>query len=130
MRPSAGYSHVTLSVTDLDASVEFYERVLGLERAGERSGPTWRRVVLRSGGLLLGLTTHVGDRPSDRFDERRVGLDHLSIACADASEIGAWAGHLDELLVPRGEIVEAGYATVLVVRDPDGIPIEFFAPAT
>ena len=66
--------------------------------------------------------------PGGRFDERRVGLDHLSIACGDRAEVEAWERHLDELGVEHGELVDAGYGHVLTSRDPDGIPVEFFAP--
>jgi catechol-2,3-dioxygenase len=80
------------------------------------------------GGLVISLTAHEGT-PGGRFDERRVGLDHLSIACEDRAEVEAWERHLNELGVEHGELVDAGYGHVLTSRDPDGIPVEFFAPA-
>lgn len=129
-QPQAGYSHVTITVTDVDASRAWYERVLGLEVVAERTAESWHRVVLASpSGFRLGLTTHTATALDDRFDETRVGLDHLSIACADAAEVAAWAEHFEDVDVVHGEVVDAGYATVLVARDPDGIPVEFFAPA-
>ena len=122
------YSHVTLTVTDVAASADWYERTLGLDRVLDSEGPTWRRTILASeSGLRIGLTAHHTTGDDDPFDETRVGLDHVSLACADAAEVAAWAAHFDELGVARGEVVDAGYATVMVVRDPDGIPIEFFA---
>jgi hypothetical protein len=36
--------------------------------------------------------------------------------------------HLIELGVEHGDLVDAGYGHVLTSRDPDGIPVEFFAP--
>ena len=129
-RLQGGYAHVTLTVTNVSASADWYERVLGLERVLESDGPTWRRAILASAsGLRIGLTAHTSTDASDRFDETRVGLDHVSVACVDAADVAAWADHCDGLGVARGAITDAGYATVLVVRDPDGIPIEFFAPA-
>lgn len=128
MTPSGGYSHVTLTVTDLAASGAWYQRALGLEVSAERTTPSWRRVVLRaSSGLAIGLTAHNATPAGDRFDEQRVGMDHLSIACADAAEVSEWAEHFDKLGIEHGDVVDAGYANVLVVRDPDGIPLEFFA---
>ncbi len=121
--------HLTLTVTDLDASVAWYERVLGLEKANERQGSGWVRTILRNRhGLVIGLTVHEAGRTDDRFDERRVGLDHLSIACDDLDEVSAWRDRLDELDVPHGGIGETSYAHVLVTRDPDDIPVEFFTP--
>ena len=129
MRSPSTFHHLTLSVTDLPRSVDWYERVLGMSKTADREGPTWIRALLRSeGGLVIGLTAHEGT-PGGRFDERRVGLDHLSIACADRAEVEAWERHLDELGVEHGALVDAGYGHVLTSRDPDGIPVEFFAPA-
>jgi glyoxylase I family protein len=129
MRPRSAFHHVTLSVTDLPRSVDWYERVLGMSKLSDRAGPTWIRAVMRSeGGLMIGLTVHEGSAHDDRFDEQRVGLDHVSIACTDRVEVEAWERHLDELGVEHGELVDAGYGHVLTSRDPDGIPVEFFAP--
>ena len=127
MRSPSTFHHVTLSVTDLPRSVDWYERVLGMAKVADREGTTWTRALMRSeGGLVISLTAH--ERADGRFDERRVGLDHLSIACADRAEVEAWEQHLDALGVEHGELVDAAYGHVLTSRDPDGIPVEFFAP--
>ncbi len=127
MKSPATFHHVTLTVTDLARSVDWYERVLGMTKVADREGPTWTRALMRSeGGLVIGLTVHEGTG-RDRFDERRVGLDHLSIACEDRAEVEAWERHLTELGVEHGDLVDAGYGYVLTSRDPDGIPVEFFA---
>jgi hypothetical protein len=90
MRSPATFHHITLTVTDLPRSIDWYERVLGMTKVADREGPTWKRALMRSeGGLVIGLTAHEGTG-SDRFDERRVGLDHLSIACEDRAEVEAW----------------------------------------
>ncbi len=87
MKSPAVFHHVTLTVTDLPRSIDWYERVLGMTKVADREGPTWKRALMRSeGGLVIGLTAHEGTG-SDRFDERRVGLDHLSIACEDRDEV-------------------------------------------
>jgi catechol 2,3-dioxygenase-like lactoylglutathione lyase family enzyme len=127
MKSPAGFHHVTLTVTDLPRSIDWYERVLGMTKVSDREGPTWSRAVMRSeGGLVIALTVHESTG-TDRFDERRVGLDHLSIACEGRDEVAAWERHLTELGVEHGELVDAGYGYVLTSRDPDGIPVEFFA---
>jgi glyoxylase I family protein len=128
MKSPAAFHHLTLSVTDLPRSVDWYERVLGMRKVADRKGPTWIRALMRSeGGLVIGLTAH-DDASEDPFDERRVGLDHLSIACEDRDAVVAWEQHLNELGVEHGGIVDAEYGHVLTSRDPDGIPVEFFAP--
>lgn len=121
--------HVTITVTDLDTSVAWYQRLLGLEKVALRTGSGWVRALMKNRhGLVIGLTVHDAGDPGDRFDERRVGLDHLSIACADAGEVEAWRERLDELGVVHDGVGELGYGHVLVARDPDGIAVEFFAP--
>lgn len=61
------------------------------------------------------------------FDHAVVGLDHLSVACADRASLEAWAAHLDDIGVDHSGIVDAAAGSLLVCKDPDGIPIEFFA---
>lgn len=90
MPPAPWLHHVSLTVTDLDRSAEWYRTVLGLEEAGRRDGPSWRKVVLRSGDFLLALTAHDGTQAQDRFDETRVGLDHVAVGCRDRAALEAW----------------------------------------
>ena len=129
--PDAGrFSHVTLTVGDLERSVDWYSRVLGARKVADREGDGWTRALMRTdGGLTIGLTVHGVTAAGDAFDHRRVGLDHFSIACAGRSGVEAWRAHLDTLGIEHGPLEEPGYAFVLTARDPDGIAVEFFAPA-
>lgn len=127
---ATSFHHVTLTVTNLEASVRWYRDVLGLAHVADRHGPGWTRTLLRStSGLVIGLTRHDATSPSDRFDPARVGLDHLSIACADRAEVEEWARHLDSIGVDHAPIDDAPAGHVLVCKDPDDLPVEFFAPA-
>jgi len=121
-------SHVTLTVTDLDASVAWYHRALGLRRVRDMAGPGWRRVLLGNGaGLVIGLQSHDRTPAGDRFDETRVGLDHLSFACADRAEVLTWLAAWDAAGIRHSEISPEP-ASVATCPDPDGIAIEVFAP--
>jgi catechol 2,3-dioxygenase-like lactoylglutathione lyase family enzyme len=122
------FSHVTLTVTDLESSVAWYEATLGLRRGPDMSGPGWRRTLMvADAGLVIGLQAHERTSAQDRFDASRVGLDHLSIACADRAEVQAWLTKLDDLGVAHSAISDAP-ANLATCTDPDGIAIEFFAP--
>ena len=44
------------------------------------------------------------------------------------AELEQWESELDELGIPNGGIVDAGYGSGLAMRDPDNIALEFFAP--
>jgi catechol 2,3-dioxygenase-like lactoylglutathione lyase family enzyme len=129
MPDAAAFHHVTLSVTDAEASAAWYCRVLDGEAVARRQGDGWRRVLVRSrGGVVVGLTQHQATRAGDRFDPTRVGLDHLSVACPDAAAVEAWQSKLAAVGVETGAIRREAYGTTVVAKDPDGIPVEFFAP--
>ena len=135
--PVTGYAHVRLTVTDIARSRAFYEQVFGLpvafevppdadEATREQLGFLFGGVIFQVGpGLLLGL------RPvaptGDRFDEDRVGLDHLSLAVADRSVLDDAARRLDELGVAHEPVKDLGRAAILEFRDPDGIALELYA---
>ena len=124
-------AHVTLTVTDLDRSVEWYERHFDVAFHHESPGPFRRAVWLVGGQTLVGL--HEFPDPSDTltFNDRRIGLDHLAFACNGRDELEAWKDRLSELGIDNGGIVDAGYGSGLSCRDPDNIAIalEFFTPA-
>jgi catechol 2,3-dioxygenase-like lactoylglutathione lyase family enzyme len=78
-------------------------------------------------GALMGL------RPvapgSDRYDENRVGLDHLSFSVASRADLDEAAGRLDSLGVDHEPIKDIGMGYILEFRDPDNVALELFAPA-
>ncbi len=120
--------HLTLTVTDAEASAAWYQALLGPAAAVRREGPDWVRVRLEwPSGLVIGLTRHERTSDVDRFDHARVGLDHVGLACASEDEVRAWSARLDDLHVAHGPVEEAGYGWAVTARDPDDIPIEFFA---
>ncbi|MGE3288461.1 MAG: VOC family protein [Pseudonocardia sp.] len=121
-------THVAITVTDLDASVEWYNRVLGVKPILDEDTGPFRHVVYELNGTLLGLHGFPALESYERFSERRPGLDHIAFGCASRAELVDWATRLDELGVTRGEIVDAGYGSGLAFRDPDGIALELFAP--
>jgi catechol 2,3-dioxygenase-like lactoylglutathione lyase family enzyme len=127
-----GLHHIGLTVRDADTSAEWYVQVLGFQRDGGYESPDGarRKVFLRHPGLRirLGLTEH-RKSPGDRFDEMRVGLDHLAFAVADRAALDAWAARLSAAGVVHSPITPANSiagAAVLVFRDPDNIQLELF----
>ena len=122
--------HVTLTVSDIKRSTDFYTNLLGFQVAVEFDP----RIALSNGVLLLVLTPPPDPAkaiPNDRFDENRIGLDHISLAVESLSELEAAAALLDEHSVTRGEIKDLGPGFgihVMAVRDPDNIQLELSAP--
>ena len=123
-------AHVALTVRDLSVSVPWYEALLGAKPAlDEDTDPDFHHTVYLIGnGNLLGLHQHGTPAPDEQFSEFRVGLDHVSFACADRAELEQWARRLDELGVQHQGIKDASYGSGVSFRDPDGIALEFFAP--
>jgi catechol 2,3-dioxygenase-like lactoylglutathione lyase family enzyme len=65
----------------------------------------------------------------DRFNENRIGLDHLSFSVGSMAEMEAAAALLDERGVSHGTInaLDAFGIAVLAFRDPDNIQVELTA---
>ena len=130
-----GYAHVRLTVTDIARSRDFYDRVFGLpvalevppdadEATREQLAFLYGGVVYQLGGSLLGLRPVAPE--GDRFDEDRVGLDHLSFAVADREALDVAAACLDDLGVAHGGVKDLGQFLLLEFRDPDGIALELY----
>lgn len=123
--------HVTLTVTDLARAVAFYTALLGFQKAVELS-PS--RVLLANGQTILALTEAPDATqaiPNDRFNENRVGLDHLSFNVSNHNKLEEAVRQFKQQGVPHGEIKDLGSdfgIYVLAFRDPDNIQLELTAP--
>ena len=122
-------THVALTVTDLDRSVPWYQRLFDTEPVLDEDTGTFHHVVWLVGGqTLVGLHQFPALDDDSTFNERRLGLDHLAFQVADREGLAQWQERLDELGIAHGGIVDAGYGSGLSFRDPDNIALEFFAP--
>lgn len=131
-----GLHHVSITVTDLEASLAWYQRVFGGERMpikfphyGCEDTGYGRLLVEPRSGLVFGLHTNTGN-DGERFDEARTGLDHLGFNVASRADLEAWTARLDELGIEHSGIRALDqpfpFATV-VFRDPDNIQLELIA---
>lgn len=122
--------HLRLTVGDVGRSRAFYTEVLGFDHVMDLPSG----VFLSNGtvGLGIGPSPAPSRAPSDdRFDEARVGLDHLSFSVASREELERAQDLLDARGVPHGEITDLGDAfgiSILAFRDPDNIQLELTAP--
>lgn len=122
-----GISHLDLSVSDVEASAAWYERVLGLRRLRRVDFPRRSMVVLRhdASGLVVGLNQHQGF-PGEPFDERRAGLDHVGFAVGERHDLDVWQQRLASLDVEHSPVAETETGAALVFRDPDLIQLELW----
>lgn len=124
-----GISHLDLSVSDVEASADWYARVLGLRRL--RRSDLGNRIMIvlvhPPTGLVVGLNQH-HEPAADRFDERRPGLDHVGFGVTERAELDAWQRRLAELGVEHSPVTDSpsGSGAALVFRDPDNIQLELW----
>jgi catechol 2,3-dioxygenase len=120
---STHLGRVRLQVADLDRSVLFYERVLGMREIGRAADS----VSLGPFGENREIV-HLRQLRSARPVPRRglLGLYHFAILLPDRPSLGRFVAHLAEIGVYAGMsdhfVSEAVYLT-----DPDGLGIEVYA---
>ena len=133
------YAHMRLTVTDIARSRAFYEAVFGFDVAFEAppedaDEETKEQLAFLFGGVIYAFPGGLlGLRPvassEDRYDDDRVGLDHVSFAVASRDVLDDAVSTLDELGVAHEGVKEIGGGSILEFRDPDDIALELFAAA-
>lgn len=129
MPAAQGIGHIMLTVTDVERSSEFYNRLLDgqtVVSSRDENGPL---AVSVGPVLMLGFRTHRTTDEKDEFDPARVGLDHLGIQVESRAELENWQRRLDQQGVLHSPVVEDQFGIHLNAKDPDNIAIEFFAAA-
>jgi catechol 2,3-dioxygenase-like lactoylglutathione lyase family enzyme len=120
------WTHITINVSNLDRSIEFYTSLCGLSIVRDRR-PEGRHNV------WLGPPTRAGEDPIFALvvvqDEVKARLDHFGFQCESREEVDRLARLAREqniLIEPPRDIGGVvGYFTM--VRDPDGHLVEFTA---
>ncbi len=131
--------HIRLTVTDIERSRAFYTGLLGFDVAVEapasddpKADPSypvlWGGCVMAKGNYLLGLRPVAAK--GDRFEEDRVGLDHLSFSVESRAALEEAIRLLEERGVSHGEVRELTSFGICVLpfRDPDNIQLELTSP--
>jgi catechol-2,3-dioxygenase len=122
-------THVAVTVRDLSVSRPWYRNLFGADPVIDEDTGPFHHVVWLLGNTLIGIHAFPDGDNTLTFDERRPGLDHIAFGCANRDELENWVNRLDKLGIAHGGIVDAPYGSGLSFRDPDNLPLEFFAPA-
>jgi glyoxylase I family protein len=119
--------HLAITVSDMDRAIQFYTDVLGFQLVAE-FGP---KKIINNGSVMIGLGPAAGGSGAGgRFDENRVGLDHISFSVGSRAELERALAALEARGVPHGEINDLApfQISILAFRDPDNIQLELTAP--
>lgn len=120
------FSHIGITVNDLEASLEFYSDLFGFERLFDDAHDDWRRVGLKVGDVQLelfspfpGLTRHDALDPYYPIEFGRPKIA-LTVSDVDATY---------ERLVAKGvqplcSVVLTPRSKFFFIADPDGTPIQ------
>ncbi len=135
--------HVTIRVSDQGASRRFYEEVLGfsfleLPVGGDVVAP-WKgspadgvMLAMQAGQTFVILAPPLeGTADGDRFDERRIGVDHLAFGVDGRAQLEELVGSLDVAGVGSAgiEVDPVLGKEYVCFRDPDNIQWEFYVTA-
>jgi len=131
--------HLALTVSDLDASIAWYQQAFGIKQQMEEEHKGGVGKLLADETFQFVIVLHRHDaNDGQSFAETRTGMDHVGLAVPTRADLEAWQAKLESVGVVRAEaadrpltqspIADRPYGSVLVFRDPDNIQLEMFAP--
>ena len=134
-----GLNHIIMTIKDVKTSQQFYGDLLGFEVKNIADG-----FFFMTGGVSIFFFSPRRPLPDDRFNEFRIGLDHLAFTAPDEFRIGldhlAFTAPDESALHSLAEKLKAAgvdtrgverYHTgnkYVAFRDPDNIQLEYWLP--
>jgi len=121
---TTGLNHIIMTIKDVKVSRAFYGDLLGFEIKELPDG-----FFFITGGVMIFFYSSHHPLPEDRFNEFRIGLDHLAFTAPSEDALQSLA----ELLQVSGvetkgvEIYQTGNKYI-AFRDPDNIQLEYWLP--
>jgi catechol 2,3-dioxygenase-like lactoylglutathione lyase family enzyme len=119
------FSHVGVSVGDLERSVEFYMGLFGFEKRFENREDGWARVGLRVGDVQLELFSPHPGRQGDVLDPYypiQFGRPKLALTVDDVT--ATYARLVGAGIKPLCSVVTTPASRFFFIEDPDGTPIQ------
>ena len=110
---------VELTVSDLERSLDYYRRSIGLGIRERGNG----RASFGGDSELLVLHEVPGAEPAPR----NTGLFHFALLVPERRDLAAWLAHAIREQVPMTGVSDHFVSEALYLRDPDGHGIEIYA---
>jgi catechol 2,3-dioxygenase len=111
---------VELSVADLDRSVDFWTRAIGLQLLDRGAG----RASLGTNGAEL---LRFEEEPDARPSFRQTGLYHVALLLPDRPSLARWLAHAARTRVPLVGLSDHTVSEAIYLDDPDRHGIEIYA---
>jgi catechol 2,3-dioxygenase-like lactoylglutathione lyase family enzyme len=134
-----GYSHIGLATHDIDATIAFYEGVLGFRRVAEqrtlvREGGTVRLTYFDAGAeeFIVFMESRGVDGIPDQFDTGinrtlgvPLGMYHFAFKAGSEEDLEQRRRALERAGIEVSATVDHGYAKSIFFRDPNDLQLEF-----
>jgi catechol 2,3-dioxygenase len=117
--PDARMGLVELSVADLDRSLEYWPRAIGLRVLSRENGTA----ELGADTPLLRFVEEPGATPADGF----TGLYHVALLVPDRASLGRFLTHVARERIPLEGLSDHAVSEAVYLRDPDRHGIEVYA---
>src|SRR4051812_37135592 len=121
--PATHVGPVALTVADLERSLAYYDRALGLAPRGERE----------TGGTALGTRDGTEDllvlheEPGARPVQGHTGLYHYALLVPEREDLARWLAHVARERIPLTGLSDHFVSEAIYLSDPDGHGIEIYA---
>jgi len=121
---TSGLNHIIMTIKNVKISQAFYGDLLGFEIKNIADG-----FYFMTGGVAIFFFSPRRPIPDDRFNEFRIGLDHLAFTAPNEAALHSLAERLQASGVEtKGvETYHTGNKYV-AFRDPDNIQLEYWLP--
>jgi catechol 2,3-dioxygenase len=117
--PETGMGAVELSVADLDRTLDYWQREIGLRVLEQGDG----RASLGTDTEVLRFVEEPGAQP----DTGHTGLYHVALLVPDRPSLARWLAHAGRDRVPLTGLSDHAVSEAIYLRDPDHHGIEIYA---
>ena len=118
--PATTLGPVDLTVSDLDASLDYYRETIGLDVLEREVG---RAQLGANAHSLLVLVEEPGARPAHGY----TGLYHFALLVPERTDLARWLAHAARERAALTGLSDHFVSEAIYLRDPDGHGIEIYA---